>query len=87
MGLFNFAKPSDNNAQEIQLMINSESVSVPAAEAEGMTIQQVFTRFASSLADVSRINRFVSLGQIVSGNDLVKPGTVYSGSVASESKG
>ena len=90
MGLFNFAQPATNNnggAQDIQLIVNSETVTVPAAEAEGMTVKQVFSRFASSLCDTDRINRYVSTGRIVDGESIVQAGTVYSGAVASESKG
>ena len=88
MGLFNFSKPSDpSEGQDIQLIVNSETVNVPLAEAEGLTVKAVFARFASSLCDTNRINRFVSTGRIVDGDSLVQAGTVYSGAVASESKG
>jgi len=90
MGLFSFSKPSDNagdSNKEIQLIINSETINVPFEEAEGKTIQQVFARFANSVCDTNRINRFVSLGRIIAPSSVVEAGTVYSGSIASESKG
>lgn len=88
MGLFNFSKPSNNDgAQEIQLVINSETVTVSAAEAAGMTVRQLFERFAGSLADTSRVNRFVAQGQIVAGDSVAEAGTVYSAAIASETKG
>ena len=86
MGLFNFAAPSDNN-QEIQLIVNDETITVPAAEAEGLSVAELFRRFASSVCDVSRINRYVSLGRIIEGSAKAEAGVVYSGAIASESKG
>lgn len=87
MGLFNFAKPESNAAQDIQLVVNAETVTVPAAEAQGLTVAELFSRFASSLCDVSRINRYVSTGRIVSGTAVAEAGTVYSAAIASEAKG
>ena len=87
MGLFNFASPSDDAAQEIQLIVNDETVTVPAAEAKGLTVAELFSRFASSVCDVNRINRYVSLGRIIEGNAKAEPGVVYSGAIASEAKG
>ena len=88
MSLFSFAKPSNSSSeQDIQLNVNSESLTVPAAEARGLTVRELFVRFAADIADVKRINRFINSGDIVDGSDLAKPGTVYSGSITSESKG
>ena len=88
MGLFNFSAPSNNdNAQDIQLIVNDETVTVPAAEAAGLTVAQMFSRFADNICDTSRINRYISLGRIVSGNSQAEAGVVYSGAIASESKG
>ena len=87
MGLFNFASPSDNAAQPVQLIVNDETITVSAAEAEGLSVVELFQRFASSVCDVTRINRFVSLGRIIDANTPVEAGTVYSGAIASESKG
>ena len=87
MGLFNFSAPSDNTAQEIQLIVNDETVTVPAAEANGLTVAELFSRFASSVCDVARINRYVSLGRIIDGSAKAEAGVVYSGAIASESKG
>ena len=53
MGLFNFAKPDASAGQDIQLVVNAETVNVPAAEAAGMTVADLFSRFASNLCDVS----------------------------------
>lgn len=87
MGLFNFAKPESNAAQDIQLVVNAETVTVPAAEAQGLTVAELFSRFASNLCDVSRINRYVSTGRIVAGTAAAEAGTVYSAAIASEAKG
>ena len=90
MGLFNFSKPAANNGsegQDIELLINEETVTVPAAEAAGKTISQLFNQFAAGLCDVSRINRFVAEGRIVDGSAKAEAGTIYRGAIASESKG
>ena len=87
MGLFSFSKPDASVGQDIQLLINDETVTIPAVEAEGMSVREVFAKFASSLCDTGRINRFVSQGRIVAGDSKVESGTIYSGAIASESKG
>ena len=90
MGLFNFTTVSnndDNSAQDIQLIVNDETVTVPAAEADGMTIRQLFDRFAAGICDTDRINRFISLGRIVDESTKAEAGVIYSGAIASESKG
>ena len=88
MGLFNFSKPSDNNSSEaIQLIVNDETVTVSAAEASGLSVAELFNRFASDICDVTRINRYVSLGRIVPPTATAEAGTIYSGAITSESKG
>ena len=90
MALFNFRRPSDNNGganDVIRLIINDETIEVSAAEAEGLTIAQVFRQFASESCDVNRINRYVNQGRIITSSTVVEAGNVYSGAIASESKG
>ena len=96
MALFNFNRSSvnsnDNNGSNgvnnvIRLIINDETIEVPTAQAEGLNIRQVFERFASDSCDVTRINRFVAQGRIINGSTAVEGGNVYSGAIASESKG
>lgn len=91
MGLFNFSAPSNNEAggvsDNIELIINDETITVSAAEASNMTVKQVFDRFASSSADVSRVNRYVAQGRIVAPDSIAEAGTIYSAAIASETKG
>ena len=90
MGLFNFAKPSnnDNNAgADTELIVNSERITVSAAEAKNMTVKQVFDRYASGVADLDRINRYVAEGRVVASDSVVEAGTIYSAAIASETKG
>ena len=89
MALFNFSRPSNNdNANEvIQLIINDETIEVSGADAAGLTVAQLFNKYAAGSCDVSRINRYVAQGRIVSGTTPAESGTVYSGAIASESKG
>ena len=92
MALFNFNRNASSAAstdanQEVVLIVNDTQITVSAAEAEGLTVSQLFERFASNSADVSRINRYVSQGRIVAGSSSAEAGTVYSGAISSESKG
>lgn len=94
MGLFNFSlnsaanSSSNGNAPElIQLALNEEVVTVSATEAKGMTLEQLFSRFASALGDTSRISRYLCAGRIVDGTSTPEVGMVYRGAVSSESKG
>ena len=89
MGLFNFNAPSNNAdaAQDVELIINDERITVSGAEANGLTVAQIFNRFASGVADLSRINRYVAQGKIVAADSTVEPGTIYSAAIASETKG
>ena len=89
MALFNFSRPSNNdNANEvIQLIINDTVIEVSGAEAAGLTVAQLFNKFAADSCDVSRINRYVAQGRIVGGATPAESGTVYSGAITSESKG
>ena len=91
MALFNFNRPANNEAgspnEVIRLIINDETIEVSAAQAAGKTVEQLFAEYASESADVSRINRYVAQGRIVSGNTTAEAGTVYSGAITSESKG
>lgn len=87
MALFNFSKPSATEGNDIQLMVNDETITVPAAEAKGLSVADLFRRFASGVCDVERINRYVALGRVVNGTSQAEEGTLYSAAIASESKG
>ena len=87
MGLFNFSQPDASVGQDIQLLINDETVTIPAVEAKDMSVREVFAKFASTMCDTNRINRFVSQGRIVAGDSRAEAGTIYTGAIASESKG
>ena len=88
MGLFSFNAPSNNdNAQDVELIINSERITVSGAEANGLTVAQIFKRFASGVADIGRVNRYVAEGKIVAADSTVEAGTIYSAAIASETKG
>ncbi len=92
MALFNFNRNNNSSdasdtAQEVVLIVNDERIIVSAAEASGLTVAELFGRYASNSADVSRINRYVAQGRSVAGSSAAEAGTVYSGAISSESKG
>lgn len=99
MGLFNFTFAPNLNTtsstdssstptpQVIQLQLNEETVTVPMAEAEGKTIEQLFSDYGDELGDTARISRFVAAGRIVDGNSSPEAGVIYRGSISSEAKG
>lgn len=90
MSLFDafFSGNNSNTADHVVLNAGTEEVKVPANEAQGKTLQQLFAQYAEQLGiDVERINRFVDAGRVVPGTTQVQLGRVYSGAVNSESKG
>ncbi len=87
MALFNFSKPEATAGNDIQLMVNDETITVPAGEAKGLSVAELFRRFAGSICDTERINRYVALGRVVNGTSQAEEGTLYSAAIASESKG
>jgi hypothetical protein len=98
MALFNFNKPAandndnnaDNNSSEklpVVIQLNEDALTIDADKAAGLTVSELFAQFGVDLGDVDRINRFIAAGQIVSADEPVVLGTVYRGSVTSESKG
>lgn len=101
MALFNFnfnapSKPADDNNSSsdetteklpVVIQLNEDAMTISAEDAEGMTIADLFQQHGDDLGDVERINRYVAAGQIVDANSKVVLGTVYRGSVTSESKG
>ena len=101
MALFNFkfnapSQPADDNNSgsdetteklPVVIQLNEDAMTISAEDAEGMTIADLFQEHGNDLGDVDRINRFVAAGQIVDANSKVVLGTVYRGSVTSESKG
>ena len=101
MALFNFkfnapSQPADDNNSDsgktteklpVVIQLNEDAMTISAEDAEGMTIADLFQEHGNDLGDVDRINRFVAAGQIVDANSKVVLGTVYRGSVTSESKG
>jgi hypothetical protein len=78
----------DDDKSLVILQYNAASVTVPAAEAEGRTIQELFEEYAEDLddADISG-STFMKAGQVVNGSAEVKPGTVYRACVTSDTKG
>ena len=80
------SKGDDNSV--VILQFNAASVTVPASEIEGRSIEQLFEDYAEDLddADIDGVT-FMKAGQVVNGSAGVKPGTVYRACVTSDTKG
>lgn len=94
MGFFNFGNTSNNSStaasterKPVILQLNEEQITVSPADAEGMSVAELFNQYADDLGDTDRINRFVAAGQIVGSDTIVELGTVYRGAITSETKG
>ena len=75
------------HGQPVILKFNEESVSVPAAVAQGRSIRDLFNSFADQLGDVSRANRYTNVGRVIDGDTVVSDGMVVSATYTSETKG
>ena len=99
MALFNFNKRANNDDAAnvgagknierlpVVLQLNEDAITISAEDAEGLTVGELFEKHGSDLGDINRINRFIAAGQLVNRSANVVLGTVYRGSVTSESKG
>ena len=75
-------------ADNIVLRYGFESITVTAAAAEGMTVQDLFAKHAKALGvKADRLTNFRGDGNSIGGETIAQPGTVYAAVVASESKG
>ena len=94
MGFFRFTNTTTNSTADtierkpVVLQLNEEQITIPATEAAGKSIGQLFQEHSDQLGgDASRISRYVAAGQIISQDTVVQLGTIYRGAVLSESKG
>lgn len=95
MGFFNFNKATDSsNAgsgdtvnKPVILQLNEESVTISYDDAKGKTIGELFAEYGQDLGDVERVTRYINAGQIVPSDTDAQPGTVYRGTITSETKG
>lgn len=72
----------------VVLTAGTERVEIPASDAKGKTVAELFASYSEELGvDSDRINRFVDAGRIVTGDTPVEPGRQYSGNTTAESKG
>ncbi len=79
---------SNTNKEVVILAAGTEEVQVPASEAQGKTVQQLFQQYSEELGiDENRVNRFVDAGRIIDGTATVQVGHKYSGSTNSDTKG
>jgi hypothetical protein len=79
---------SSTDKEVVILAAGTEEVIIPASEAEGKTVQQLFQEHSEQLGiDEERVNRFVDAGRIIDGTATVQSGHKYSGSTNSDTKG
>lgn len=77
----------DDNQRPVLLQLNDESVTVSAADAAGLSVRELFTRFAESLGDTARLNNFVMNARAVTPATIVEPGATVRAAVTTDSKG
>lgn len=86
MSFFSQIRQADTESP-VTLYFNEESVSLNSAQFTGKTVSQLYAEYASSLGDVTRINRYVLNGEAVPSTQVVRAGESYRASVNAESKG
>jgi hypothetical protein len=91
MSFFDTFFSGQNNSTDKEVIIlaaGTEEIQIPASEAQGKTVQQLFQEHSEELGvDAERINRFVDAGRIIDGTASVQSGRKYSGSTNSDTKG
>jgi hypothetical protein len=79
---------SSTNTSMVVLTAGTERVEIPASNAQGKTVSQLFAEYGEELGiDTDRINRYVDAGRIVTADTPVEAGRQYSGNTTAESKG
>ena len=71
----------------VTLVVNEESISLVEAQYRGKSVSQLVAEYAGGIVDVSRVNRYIINGTVVSGDTVVRPGETVRASVSCESKG
>lgn len=79
---------SSDQSAPVVIMMNAESYNVPAENARGKTISQLFAEYGVNVgADPARVTNYTLNGEIWPGETPVRPGETWRGSVNSEGKG
>jgi hypothetical protein len=86
MSFFSQIRQADTESP-VTLYFNEESVSLNSAQFTGKTVSQLYAEYASSLGDVTRINRYVLNGEAVPSTQVVRAGESYRAATNSEQKG
>ena len=86
MSFFNQIRQADTQSPVV-LYFNEESISLNPAQYTGKTVSQLYAEYASSLGDVTRINRYVLNGEGVPSTQVVRAGENYRATTNSEQKG
>lgn len=85
---FNNSNSNSTDTSMVVLTAGTERVEIPASDAQGKTVSQLFQQYGEQLGvDTDRINRYVDAGRIVTADTPVEPGRSYSGNTTAESKG
>lgn len=78
---------TQNYSDPVTILVNEESVVLSEAQYRGKTVSQLVAEYAGGMIDVSRVNRYIINGTVVSGDTVVRPGESIRAAVSSESKG
>ena len=86
MSFFSQIRQADTESPVV-LYFNEESVTLSASQFTAKTVSQLYAEYASSLGDVTRINRYVLNGEAVPPTQVVRAGEQYRATTNSEQKG
>jgi hypothetical protein len=77
-----------NQDAPVTLVVNEESYRVPANNARGKSVSQLFAEYSSVMGvDATRIKTYVLNNESVPGETVIRPGETVRGAITSEEKG
>ena len=87
MDLLSNVRSADQDAP-VTLVVNEESYRVPANNARGKSVSQLFAEYGSVMGtDTSRITSYILNNEVVPGETVIRPGETVRGAITSEEKG
>ena len=82
----NNSKPS-TDSEVIVLAYNDEEITINASDVNGRSLRTLYSDYAEDLGINTTPQRFISAGNVIPGNSVPAPGTVYRATAAAGEKG